>query len=550
MARQKLTPNTKKFGMPLYASAWVDGRTVLVAGGGGKKSSGIPNRVCVATFDGDTLSDPLFVCHTDETAPQALVMFPDASRVLCVFGGDVAVYDVSPNPDADGSESNQLGEDEVSDPPPEANSAAAKTPCIIAPARLAADGTAFRSQIASCDIKCAAFSSCGGKLAVGLEDGRVALCEFENGDDKTSSLKLTTTIGKHSDSVTSLSFSRDDKLLVTTSSESAVSHDGAVVWSLATNEKVTALSPSALVENAVAKSRKKKARHQKTIASYRHCRFDNSSYGIVTVLNIDGEGFVMQWQHDVSSNNWTAVRSARATRDPISSAATSPDGQAVACGTAEGAVVVVDVQKLKVMTTDKNAHMIFVTTMAFSVDSQFLVSGSADASARGAVARKVSPVAAIARIVVALALLVLVTLFLTVFMRRGGVAGLLGGEDTRTGAGGITSDAMGGVDVADAAAQAKEELARMTEAAARRAAEAGASVPDPTPQPVVQVDLPEMTGAEEVVEEVVEEPVEEPAEEPAEESVADYAEDYAEEVVEAVEPIDDAPIDDAPSDEL
>jgi prolactin regulatory element-binding protein len=513
MARQKLTPNTKKFGMPLYASAWVDGRTVLVAGGGGKKSSGIPNRVCVATFDGDTLSDPLFVCHTDETAPQALVMFPDASRVLCVFGGDVAVYDVSPNPDADGSESNQLGEDEVSDPPPEANSAAAKTPCIIAPARLAADGTAFRSQIASCDIKCAAFSSCGGKLAVGLEDGRVALCEFENGDDKTSSLKLTTTIGKHSDSVTSLSFSRDDKLLVTTSSESAVSHDGAVVWSLATNEKVTALSPSALVENAVAKSRKKKARHQKTIASYRHCRFDNSSYGIVTVLNIDGEGFVMQWQHDVSSNNWTAVRSARATRDPISSAATSPDGQAVVCGTAEGAVVVVDVQKLKVMTTDKNAHMIFVTTMAFSVDSQFLV---------------------------------LVTLFLTVFMRRGGVAGLLGGEDTRTGAGGITSDAMGGVDVADAAAQAKEELARMTEAAARRAAEAGASVPDPTPQPVVQVDLPEMTGAEEVVEEVVEEPVEEPAEEPAEESVADYAEDYAEEV----EPIDDAPIDDAPSDEL
>ena len=33
----------KKFGAPLYASAWADTRTVLVAGGG-KKSSGIPNR--------------------------------------------------------------------------------------------------------------------------------------------------------------------------------------------------------------------------------------------------------------------------------------------------------------------------------------------------------------------------------------------------------------------------------------------------------------------------------------------------------------------------
>ena len=90
-----MAANCKKFGMPLYASAWADERTVLVAGGGGKRSSGIPNRICVATFDGETLSEPLFSLHTEETAPQALVMIPPArERVLCVFGGDVAVYDV------------------------------------------------------------------------------------------------------------------------------------------------------------------------------------------------------------------------------------------------------------------------------------------------------------------------------------------------------------------------------------------------------------------------------------------------------------------------
>ena len=35
MAPKKPKPNTKKFGMPLYASAWADERALLGAGGGG-----------------------------------------------------------------------------------------------------------------------------------------------------------------------------------------------------------------------------------------------------------------------------------------------------------------------------------------------------------------------------------------------------------------------------------------------------------------------------------------------------------------------------------
>ena len=57
--------NVKKFGAPLYASAWADHRCLIVAGGGGKRSSGIPNRVVVATFDGATLTEPLHLAHTD-----------------------------------------------------------------------------------------------------------------------------------------------------------------------------------------------------------------------------------------------------------------------------------------------------------------------------------------------------------------------------------------------------------------------------------------------------------------------------------------------------
>ena len=93
MARRKPpAPNVKKFGAPLYASAWIDDRVPLVAGGGGKKSSGIPNRVMLATFDGVELTEPLASVHTDETAPQVLCAHPYGAELLVAFSGDVAVY--------------------------------------------------------------------------------------------------------------------------------------------------------------------------------------------------------------------------------------------------------------------------------------------------------------------------------------------------------------------------------------------------------------------------------------------------------------------------
>lgn len=522
MAPKPPKPNTKKFGMPLYASAWCDSSSLLVAGGGGKKSSGIPNRVCVAKFDGETLTDPLFSCHTDETAPQALVMCPDRERVLVVFGGDVAVYDLVPNPDVDGN--NQLGKDEQSDPPKESDNNATSSPYTITPARASADGAAVRSQLAECDVKCAVFSSCGGKLAVGLEDGRVAICEWEDDDDRVN-LKLTQEIGKHDDAVTAVSFSHDDVFIVSSSNESAVSKAGAVVWSVEKKEKVCGLIDPDVASAVTKKSKKKGRGANRVVASYRHVTFIDA-YTILCVLNIDGMGFVSKWSYDVVGKTWTHLTSVRSTKDPVSSAASSSDGEAVALGTSEGAVVVVDTvgQKLKVRTSDNSSHMIFVTTMAFSTDSRNILSGSADASARCAIAQKVSPLAALAHIVVAMTLLILGALYLTVFMRRGGLTGLAMDSAER---GVMGADSNGGVDVAqgldlvDAAAQAREELARMAETAARRAAERDAdadpdgSTPDPTPTPVEE--------DERVVEESGEEGVEEEAqsvESPSDESTS------------------------------
>jgi prolactin regulatory element-binding protein len=496
MAPKKPKPNTKKFGMPLYASAWADERSLLVAGGGGKKSSGIPNRVCVATFDGETLSEPLFSCHTDETAPQALVMFPDNSRVLCVFGGDVAVYDVTRDPAT--AEDEALGEDENADPPAsQSRAGAGASPYVVKPARLAADGSAARSTVADCDVKCAAFSSDGAKLAVGLEDGRVCICEWADDDDRAGGLTLTKGSGRarRRGDVRELLPGRhkraDDVRRVRRGSGKR--RRGAL--ERREEQEAVRLPRPGRLRSARKHGKKRKAK--RVVASYRLAAF-RADGDVVTVLNVNGEGFVSRWTPEVSKPDdvsWTIVGSIRATRDPVSAASASFDGARVGLGTSEGAVVLVDVgetgsktKRLRVRACDNSAHMIFVTTLAFSTDGGYVLSGSADASARCAFARRqISAAAAFARVLFSFALLALSFLFLTLFLRRGGVAGFAAMKDTR---GSIAPDADGGLDLmqgldlADAAAQAREALREMAEDAGRVARdEEGAAPASASPTP-------------------------------------------------------------------
>ena len=44
MARKPKDNGSRKFGAPLYCAAWPAGAYPIVGGGGGKRSSGIPNR--------------------------------------------------------------------------------------------------------------------------------------------------------------------------------------------------------------------------------------------------------------------------------------------------------------------------------------------------------------------------------------------------------------------------------------------------------------------------------------------------------------------------
>lgn len=47
MPRKLKDNGSRKFGAPLYCAAWPAGSYPIVGGGGGKRSSGIPNRCYV-----------------------------------------------------------------------------------------------------------------------------------------------------------------------------------------------------------------------------------------------------------------------------------------------------------------------------------------------------------------------------------------------------------------------------------------------------------------------------------------------------------------------
>lgn len=354
--RNPPAPNVKKFGAPLYASAWIDDRVALVAGGGGKKSSGIPNRVMQASFDSVELTEPLASVHTDETAPQVLCAHPYGAELLVAFSGDVAVYVVTAN-DA----STQLAETEESDaPPPEASA-----PYRISPRDLdESSGAATRVTLATCDVKCAAFSPDGASLAVGLESGEVRLFAWPTLEPSGTRLD-----GSHADAVNGVAFSPDGTRLLSTSSETVKDGRGPAVWDVSTGAKIATL---------VDETREKAAGKARFGRQYRFCGFAPCGSFALTGLNDGGEGHVCKWACDTWKPHG---KPRRVTREPLSAMAFDPTGRTVACGDSEGAVLIVDAETLATKKTIRGAHMIFVTTMAYSPDGCVVLSGSADASA-------------------------------------------------------------------------------------------------------------------------------------------------------------------------
>jgi prolactin regulatory element-binding protein len=234
------------------------------------------------------------------------------------------------------------------------------------------------------DTKCLAFSADGGRLAVGSEDGRLRLLSWPAlrvlGDEARA----------HPDAVSDADFSPDGALLLTTGNEPWGAAGGACVWRVAGQ----ALQRERWLGSFGAPPRAR--------VTLRGARFARDGSGrAFTGVNVAGEARVVAWR----VADWAPLALKRALSEPLTSLALSPiDGRLIAAGGAEGSVVMLGARTLAPLRRVKNAHMVFVTAVAFSPAGATLASLSGDASARCTAAppRK-SFIAAVVRLLLLLA---------------------------------------------------------------------------------------------------------------------------------------------------
>jgi prolactin regulatory element-binding protein len=385
---------TKKYGQPLYASAWLDERTALVAGGGGKKSSGIPNRILIASYnaDEDQLGEAESWTHTDEDAPQRLAAHPSRTHVVCAFGGSLGVFRTRRN---EAAVTSTRGDRSAGGGDGAASASRAKPSWIIEPC---VDlGLPPRVSVTpdEREIKCAAFNGQGTRLALGLESGEVKILSWP-------SLEVEKELGAHEKgAVTDIAWAPDGDGLLTTSAENATTSNigrGACVWSVERGERVRTLFDESIV--------KTRARNVVFRGAAFGPKLSSSTSGVAwTGLNLDGEGWVVKWD----TATWRVLSKARVfNKEPISGFAVNAQGTLVAVGSSEGHVKVMDALKFTPIKRVKGAHMIFVTTMAWNPKGNVILSGSADASGNAMKIRKRSWTL---RLILWLTVLVLLTLF-------------------------------------------------------------------------------------------------------------------------------------------
>jgi WD40 repeat protein len=217
------------------------------------------------------------------------------------------------------------------------------------------------TQLAVADTKCLAFSADGSRLAVGSEDGRLRVFTWPQLQ------RVADVAGAHPDALSDADFSPDGALLVTTGNERVGPAGGACVWRLLPDglERVTWLGSCG-------------APPGKRV-TYRGVKFARTGGRLFVGANIGGEARVAAWR----MTDWRLIACKRALSEPLTSLALSPPaGRLVAVGGADGSFVALAAGTLAGMTRMANAHMVFVTHVAFSPSGATLASISGDASVR------------------------------------------------------------------------------------------------------------------------------------------------------------------------
>ncbi|KAK9832796.1 hypothetical protein WJX81_001956 [Elliptochloris bilobata] len=366
----------RKYGTPLYCAAWPAGEHLFVAGGGGKKSSGIANRVLVAQYHRGALSDSVGEGWRGEDAPLRMAATPSGDALVLAMGnGGLMRLDLEPLPGAPPRLVPALGE---------------------VAARLAGLGM----------VKCLAFSGSGRLLALGGDDGTLVVLDWPS---------LRTRAALRGDKGMAVAFrdldfspAHSDKVLATTS------EDGACVlwaWDAGVRAEQLELPPGLARGGAFAR-----------------CRFArHGSAALFTVVNCTGDGHLLRWEQG-DTGELAMVRRAKAHDAPITTFDIIASGAVLGTGSSEGEVALFYAERLTPLARVRAAHMVFVTALAFSGDGSALLSVSADASARVTPLPRAAGASALLRLLLLLLACALVLGLMARARGLGVLPGLAGGR--------------------------------------------------------------------------------------------------------------------------
>ncbi|GIL43113.1 hypothetical protein Vafri_898 [Volvox africanus] len=377
MAKKKSGPppgptKTFKYGMPIYGLAWPEGTTFYVCGGGGSVSSGIKNRLVCAEADNGELTDQIAEYQFGLKCPMRLAIAPGGKSILFAIGnGGIQRLDVEQRD---------------------------KIPRFIE----ITGSLEERIKSIALDVKAIAFHPSGDYMALGAEDGSIAVYEWPSLKvklDLSGARKLSEEAIKDLDFVpytpaTEASSQVPSRaavakaLMVILDNGSAVALDvdkGGAVLSrvqLATksdlkNDKVLLISSNERLLLHHLPPGMERAEFSRV-----KCRALQGARASLTCLMNNRNGcHVGLWE--LGDDGLLSMRAACKAADAAGACMdVSADGSLVAVGTSEGDVVLLGCRPyLRVVKRFPRAHMVFTTNITFNKEATYVLSSSLDASA-------------------------------------------------------------------------------------------------------------------------------------------------------------------------
>lgn len=362
MARKRKQLDSRKYSSALSGVAWPTPGFAVVAGGGGKASSGVPNRVLVISCAEDKAGEEVNSVQIPD-APYRLALSPDG-KVLLVALLPTGLMWI--NIENSGSEPRLV---------PRTGDIAARLKGIGSVSRLT-------------------FSADGRLVALAKEDGTICVHEFP-------SFMLRATLGGPEEKLTcrhlSFSAAHGNRLV------SVVSDEGTVhLWAWEKWVQLLTLT----VQDAGLKS-----------GRFERCFFGGvADRRLYTTANCAGTGYLVAWQQNLSGEI-EFVAKVKVGQDAITSMEPSPDSQLLALGSVEGDVFIYNtqLQKLKLV---KGQHAWYITEFAWAQDSHAVLSVSGGASALVTTApRPGSGVSGVGSLLLAILVLLLAVLAAMVMQR-------------------------------------------------------------------------------------------------------------------------------------